>query len=392
MRGVVGQIRPPEFDLSGRTESRMADLFQRSIHVILAHQAPSGAYIASPTFPVYRYCWFRDGSFTAYAMDLVGEHDSAHRFHDWAAQTILRHADKAARAVEKAQRGQPLDGDFLHTRYTAEGGEGPADWPNFQLDGLGTWLWSLAEHTHTSPSSAHGHSVPAQWQQAVDLVARYLAALWTYPCYDLWEEHPHALHPYTLAAIYAGLRAAEMMTDHVPMVDVGQIRQIVIDHAMRHGYIVKHIEPHRDDIPGSQPGLPVDASLLGVATPYRLLSPDDPLMQATVSRIKTDLHRPGGGLHRYLADTYYGGGEWVLLTAWLGWYATEVGAWAHAHDLLQWVENQADASGYLPEQVSHHLLAPERYGEWVARWGPPARPLLWSHAMYLILHQALRGH
>ena len=36
-------------------------------------------------------------------------------------------------------------------------------------------------------------------------------------------------------------------------------------------------------------------------------------------------------------------------------------------------------------------LRPPLYGTWVARWGPPASPLLWSHAMYLILHALAAG-
>jgi len=112
-------------------------------------------------------------------------------------------------------------------------------------------------------------------------------------------------------------------------------------------------------------------------------------MQATIAQIEAHLRRPGGGVYRYLGDTYYGGGEWVLLAAWLGWYYTEVGEEERASELLNWVEAQADDEGHLPEQVSTHLLATDRYAEWEARWGPVAKPLLWSHAMYLILHRAL---
>ena len=39
----------------------------------------------------------------------------------------------------------------------------------------------------------------------------------------------------------------------------------------------------------------------------------------------------------------------------------------------------------MPEQVSGHLLAPGSFDEWVERWGPVASPLLWSHAMFVIL-------
>jgi len=81
----------------------VGDLFQRSVQAILTHQAPSGAYPACPNFPVYRYAWFRDGAFIAYAMDVAGQHESAHRFHDWAACTILRHTDRTERAIAKAR-------------------------------------------------------------------------------------------------------------------------------------------------------------------------------------------------------------------------------------------------------------------------------------------------
>ncbi len=361
----------------------MMDLFQHSVRVITAHQAPTGAYVASPHFPVYRYSWFRDGAFIAYAMDLAGQHGSARSFHDWAARTILRHARKAERAIEKAARGEPPGEDYLHTRYTLNGEEGPEEWPNFQLDGFGTWLWALNEHVQRT-----GIALTPDWQAAVALIARYLGALWTRPCYDLWEEHPHDQHPYTLAAIYAGLRAAGMLLggEGRALTEVAdQVRRFVLTHGVREGCLVKQIPSPSD------PAYPIDASLVGVATPYRLLSPDDPLMRATVARIEQELHCPGGGVHRYRADTYYGGGEWILLTAWLGWYYTEVGEIGRAWELLRWVEAHADAEGYLPEQVSGHLLAPGRYSEWKTRWGPVAKPLLWSHAMYLILRCALRS-
>jgi len=61
-----------------------------------------------------------------------------------------------------------------------------------------------------------------------------------------------------------------------------------------------------------------------------------------------------------------------------------------ANELLTWVEAQADERGDLPEQVSEHLLAPDYYQRWEAEWGPVGNHLLWSHAMYLILDDALK--
>jgi GH15 family glucan-1,4-alpha-glucosidase len=270
----------------------VTDLFQRSVEIILANQTASGAYIAGPTFPTYRYCWFRDGSFTAYAMDLVGRHDSAERFHDWAAATINARADVVQRAVAKARRGEaPAEGDFLHTRYAPDGSEALGEsWPNFQLDGFGTWLWALGEHQRLV-----GRALPEAWRHAAGLVSEYLSALWSRPCYDSWEEFPDRVHTYTLAAIFGGLRADEQLrrADHRAALE--QIAQVVRSQAVADGHFVKFV--------GSTE---VDANLLGLATPFGVVEPDDPTMVATVRRIEADLQR-GGGLHR-CADSYCGGG------------------------------------------------------------------------------------
>jgi GH15 family glucan-1,4-alpha-glucosidase len=111
-------------------------------------------------------------------------------------------------------------------------------------------------------------------------------------------------------------------------------------------------------------------------------------MRKTVARIDQELRR-GGGVHRYAADTYYGGGEWVLLTAWLGWYYTRVGEREQARSALHWVEAQADADLQLAEQVPATLNDPAFLTPWNERWRPIANPLLWSHAKYLILRMDL---
>lgn len=355
----------------------MPDLYEHSIAVIQAHQGPGGGYLASPAFPDYRYCWFRDGAYTAYAMDLAGRSQSARGFHDWCARVVNRRRPILERAIEKANQCQPLtDADYLHTRYTLEGQAGDdADWPNFQLDGLGTWLWALVQHVRLAGSRA----LPPPWEEAAALVAGYLAALWAHPCYDCWEEFGDRVHPYTLAAIYGGLRAlASLGLEGKWETAPASIRTYVLERGVHDGRLVKSI------------GSPdVDASLLGVATPCRLLEPHDPLMQTTVAHIEADLRRAGGGVHRYATDTYYGGGEWVLLTAWLGWYYAEVGQDEKAAGLLAWVEAQADWQGNLPEQVPRTLIAPGYLETWRRQRGEIANPLLWSHAKYIILRHHL---
>jgi len=55
----------------------MDELYQRSIEIILENQADRGAYVARPSFPPYRYCWFRGGSYIACSVDLASQHDSS---------------------------------------------------------------------------------------------------------------------------------------------------------------------------------------------------------------------------------------------------------------------------------------------------------------------------
>ena len=358
----------------------MTDLVQRSIEIILENQSSSGGYIASPNFPTYHYCWFRDGSFIAYAMDLAGQHESAHRFHQWVAERVNERKALVLNGLVKAQSGETVtESEILHTRYHLDGTDGePGNWPNFQLDGFGTWLWALNEHQKQNPAMKLSNEL----LDASELVAGYLSELWSLPCYDCWEEFPDHVHPHTLAAIYGGLRAHMELTgkDHHGVTDA--IRKRLLAGAEPFGHFVKF-----SDSPA------VDASLLGLTVPYSVLPPDDPIMLRTVEYMESTILR-NGGLHRYAEDSYFGGGAWILLTAWLGWYYTELAS--RRPDLApglqdkirvcqNWIEAQAGNDLCLPEQVPENLNAPSYYSTWVERWGEIASPLLWSHANYIIL-------
>ena len=50
-----------------RQYAECEDLVATSIRTMLANQGSNGAFVASPDFAQYRYCWLRDGSFVAYA-------------------------------------------------------------------------------------------------------------------------------------------------------------------------------------------------------------------------------------------------------------------------------------------------------------------------------------
>lgn len=356
-------------------------LYRTSIDVIRAGQAVSGAYVASPTFSQYGYSWLRDATWIALAMDIVGEHDSARTFHTWAAKTLLRYEKQIAALLAALESGDaPAESDYLPTRFALDGTRGQEDWPDFQLDGYGAWLWGAVEHCrHVSPD------LWGQIRPAVDLLVRYLAAMWQSPNYDCWEEFRDRQHTSTLAALYGGLMAVQQHDgDMVPAGLPEAIRDYVLLHGMAdYGGLSKFIPPD------SSNGKVVDASLLWTAVPFDLLDVTDPRFLSTLGRIEQDLRVPGGGVYRYRDDTYFGGGEWLLLAAWLGWVYVKLGRTDDAIVLHEWIADQANIEGHLPEQVDHNLLHLNYHDEWVDRWGTSANPLLWSHAMYIILEDAL---
>jgi GH15 family glucan-1,4-alpha-glucosidase len=152
------------------------------------------------------------------------------------------------------------------------------------------------------------------------------------------------------------------------------IVKTIREECVEHGSFVKGPDDSR-----------VDASLLSLATPFALVDGDDPIMRATVERIRTELVSPTGGVRRYVGDTYFGGSPWILLTAWLGWHLRKVGDEDGYRAAREWVETRADAEGWLAEQVTDEAQDPAWVEPWVDRWGPVATPLLWSHAKYLLM-------
>ncbi|WUI02957.1 glycoside hydrolase family 15 protein [Spirillospora sp. NBC_00431] len=343
-------------------------LAAHSLAVLREGQHPSGAFVACPGYPIYQYAWLRDGSFCAYAMDVSGEHDSAAAFHRFVASTIRRNLGPGT-SGEKERR--------LPARYTLTGELerlGEEDWPNFQLDGYGTWLWTLRDHR------TRGGTLDTGLLDTAGRTADYLAGMCHLPCYDCWEESGDRRHTSTLAAIIAGLEAAADLLDRQPLMDrAASLRRELDSPAhLRDGGYVKH------DASGA-----VDASLLWLSLPFGVVAADDPRMAKTAERIGAELTGPGGGIRRYLGDEFYGGGEWTLLTAWWGWYRAVLQDARGAREAARWVEAAATERGDLPEQLTDHPQFGDRVEPWERKWGPVATPLLWSHAMYLVLDDAL---
>ena len=353
-------------------------LHDASLRIIRANQAPSGAYIASPTFSQYGYCWLRDGTWTAYAMDIAGDHASAGRFYRWVGRTLAGQQVRLDRLLGKLARGEtPADDDYLPTRFTLDGDLGDDFWWDFQLDGYGAWLWGLGAHLDLTGDQ----DLWAELLPAVKLTIRYLAALWDAPNYDCWEEARDRIHISTLAAVYGGLcsveaRAAEL----VPTGLTTQLRRFALEHGITgNGHLRKHFDT-----------VTVDASLLWTAVPYALVDLHDPIFAHTLARVETG---PPPARRRRVPLR--------------GRYLLRRRGVAAAGGLAGLGLRDTGSAGRKPARCGPGSpTRPPQTARWRSRltrtcWTPAATPngkpvgarqpvrLLWSHAMFLILESAL---
>ncbi len=347
-----------------------------SVDLLLGSQSEWGTIPASTEHEVYQFGWLRDGSWCAYALDVSGHAAEAGRWHQWVARTVLQHRTRFEEAMNAVRQGTVSGAVMMPARFTLDGHEEAPDpddeeeWPNFQTDCYGFWLWALADHVE------RGGILDETLTAAAELVADYLVVAGETPCFDCWEEHPGNVHTSSLAAVAAGLRDAGRMlgNDHAVAYAAKLVARIVGPEHTLGGSFIR--------FPGDTR---VDGSLLWLAVPFRLVDVADPVFVNTVSRIQQELLVPDGGVRRYLGDTFYGGSEWLLLAASLGWVQKERGDSDTAAAMLAWIEAAATDEGFLPEQVQDHVQSPYMRDFWHAKWGQTATPLLWSHAMHIVL-------
>lgn len=350
--------------------SRFGPLFQVSVDAILRNQSASGAIEASPDFTQYHFCWLRDGSFSAYALDRAGEHEASARFHAWVNDAIGGISGIIDDVIDKKVGGEQLDPTFMPpARFALDGRSVIDDWPNFQIDGYGTWLWSLGQHLIESNQP----TLPRELRSSVARAARYLVTFALTPCYDGWEENGSAVHTSTLACVYGGLTTAAKLLDDPGLLESALVVKSRIREAVINGVYVKSSE-----------NSDVDASELWLLTPFQAVDVGDETFIETVATIEDRLTLDGG-IRRYSTDVYFGSGAWPVLTASLGWHAVAIGDLEKAKHCLAWVAAHFDADGLLGEQYGGDVRDSAHYDEWVERWGHSARDLTWSHAMYIVL-------
>ncbi len=366
-------------NISSEKLKSIEELSASSTSLIRGLQDRSGAYPASPTFSAYEgFSWFRDGAFIADGMSSAGAFDSSEKFFAWCANTIEPSGQIIQQHYDLHFSGEAFDpANALPTRYAFDQVEDPDEpWPDHQIDGYGSWIWALEQHSLRSGMNA------APFSHAVSLSIKYLLASWSSPCYDWWEENSDKVHVATLGSVASGMRSAinlNLLDEN--LTHQADIAIAEIESKLRRIGSIGHL-PKWEGSPQ------VDASALSLLAPLGVIDKSDPIYLGTIKRIRKDLLQ-GYGVHRYDSDSFFGGGLWPLLSCYLALAELRIGNRKFAEETLIWVSSLADRDSHLPEQVNSHLIKPRFEEYWLNRWGPSARPLLWTHAMFLKLKSEL---
>ena len=333
----------------------------------------------------YSYMWPRDGALVAYALDLAGQPEVTRNFYLFCKDVMLPEGC----LLHKYNPDKSL-GSSWHPWADAEG---HAQLP-IQEDETALVIWALWEHYQRYKDVEFIRPLYSPLiRRAGEFMVGYREKHTGLPdaSYDLWEER-HGIHTFTVAAVWAGLRAAakfaETFGDEKRGERFRQAMAEIKEAAIKHLWdeerqrFVRRITVDRKtgEIDAD---LNIDSSLYGVFQ-FGMFDADDPMVVSTMTQIeqrlwcRTDI----GGVARYENDYYHQisqdttnvpGNPWIICTLWLAeWYiakAKTLTELSKALEILDWVRRHTLESGVLAEQLHPYNGDPMSVS-----------PLTWSHA------------
>ncbi len=375
------------------------DLYHRSLLTLRTQVDNTGAIIAGSdpdvartTGDTYSYLFPRVGALAAVALDRAGFTDLTRHFYEFCGQL-------------------PTADGYLFSKYTTFGAVGSLDHAWVAPDGretlpvaadnTATLLWALGEHFTLDRDFDFVRALYADLvQPALDFLLshRNPETGLPLPSFDLWEE-TYGLHAYTLAATWAGLRAACMFTAAFGQPELTRAAQEAAEQIHRQfdtlfydeetGRYVTRVRLYGNREP--IPDLTLDASIAGLYL-FGMIPAAAERMRRTMAAVRQQLwcHTEVGGLARFENDRYHQvstdvgnvpGNPWVVTTMWLcRWHAAQAQSLADlkpAAELLRWAQGHARATGMLAEQIHPYTHAPLS-----------VTPYTWSHAEFLLAVQA----
>ncbi|ARM76675.1 glycoside hydrolase family 15 protein [Acidianus manzaensis] len=369
------------------TSSLSDNLAKISLAIMLGHVGDNGAIPASLDTDIlkfnldtYAYIWPRDSALTANVLDNAGYFSFTRNFYDLVFHKLF------------------LDKGYLFQKYNPDGTFGSTWHPwtvrsknslNIQEDETATVIWAFWNYFLKSRDYAMLKDVYHVIRNAANFMTDFRDEKLKLPLesYDLWEEKL-GVHTYTVASVYAGLKAASNFANMVGDEEnkkkwndtaeevKNSLREYMFD--KERGVFYKYV--NIDDGKITSVDKTIESSTLGIII-FDVFDINDPIVESNVKQVMDKLWVKNiGGLARYGNDYYQRvngnyngipGNVWIITTMWLAQYFAKKGDINKTKELLAWANSHA-ISGLLPEQISPFDGSPLS-----------VIPLLWSHSEYL---------
>lgn len=340
-------------DFGDETVNRMV---KRSLLALkLLSDKNHGGIVAAPCMkPEYRFCWPRDATYVAYALDRCGFHRESKKFYKW------------------CKRAQELEGGLYQRYYIEAKIRGPC-WSS-QIDEIATVIWGMGKHFDLTSDHGFLKSLWSTIKKGADFMCEEINPKTNLiESVGLWEEK-FGSHTYSNAAVYNALKTSARIAKFLDESNLSEkwdasaekIKSALLKltWVSSKDRFIKTFDP-RDET--------LDVSLLGLTFPFEVLPAQDERMKKTALAIEESFNYEVGGIGRYPEDVYYKGNPWILATLWLALYYEKLKDVNKMEKLIKWAIAHATGLNLLSEQVNKSTDS-----------SISAVPLAWSHA-FLIL-------
>jgi glucoamylase len=340
-------------DLGDKAVNRMV---KRSLLVLkLLSDKNHGGIVAAPCMePEYRFCWPRDATFVAYALDRCGFHREPKRFYKW------------------CKRAQEPEGGLYQRYYIEAKIRGPC-WSS-QIDEIATVIWGMGKHFDLTKDRGFLKSLWSTIKKAAGFMCEEINPKTNLiESVGLWEEK-FGSHTYSNAAVYNALKISARIAKLLDKSNLSEkwdasaekFKSALLKLTWRSSKdrFIKTFDP-RDET--------LDVSLLGLTFPFEVLPAQDERMKKTALAIEESFNYQVGGIGRYPEDVYYDGNPWILATLWLALYYEKLKDVNKMKELVKWAIAHATELNLLSEQVNKSTGSPIS-----------AVPLAWSHAFFIL--------
>jgi glucoamylase len=314
-----------------------------------------GGIVAAPCMePEYRFCWPRDATYVAYALDRCGFHEETEKFYKW------------------CQRAQEKEGGLYQRYYIEAKLRGPC-WSS-QIDEIATVIWGIGKHFDLTRDYGFLESMWSTTKLAANFICDCIdPKTYFIESVGLWEER-FGSHTYSNAAVCSALKTSAKIAELLGQSKLNQ-KWFSLSEKIRNSLLSLAWDGEKDHFikTNSPRDGNLDVSLLGLAFPFEVLSADEDRMKKTALAIEQAFTYRVGGIGRYPGDSYYGGNPWILSVLWLALYYEKLGDANKVEQLITWVIHCATDLDLLAEQVDKTSGFPVS-----------AVPLAWSHAFFIL--------